>query len=228
MTAHILIVDDDAPIRDVLRMALEDAGLTVAEAQDGAAALALLPSARPDLIILDIGMPELDGLETCREVRKTSDVPILFLTARDDEIDRVLSFELGGDDHVTKPFSPRELVLRVRAILKRQSVPSEAQEKLSFADLTMVPSSHSCTLGGINLPLTGTEYGVLKTLLGGSARVFTRNQLIEAVYGPNTSLSDRTLDSHLRNIRQKAQALGYGDVIETVHGVGVRLGTCQR
>jgi two-component system, OmpR family, response regulator len=121
LTHRILIVDDDLHIREVIRVALKKAGMTVAEARDGREALTRFGSDRPDLIILDVGMPEFDGLEVCREIRKTSDVPILFLSARDDEIDRVLGLEIGGDDYVTKPFSPRELVARVNVILRRMT-----------------------------------------------------------------------------------------------------------
>ena len=206
--------------------------MRVAEAADGRAALASMARNEPDLVVLDIGMPGMDGFQTCRAIREGSDVPILFLTARDDEIDRVLSFELGGDDHVCKPFSPRELVLRLRAILKRRDpLPSPPELRVDdvvcHADLVMIPAQHSCSLGGKPVSLTGTEFGVLLCLLRAPAQIRTRGQLIAAVYGPNTSLSDRTIDSHLRNIRQKALALGYDDVIETIHGVGVKLGPCS-
>jgi len=228
MDAHIVIIDDEASIREVLRFSLEDAGMRVTEHADGKSALSKLTSDAPDLVVLDIGMPGMDGFQTCREIRQHSQVPILFLTARDDEIDRVLSFELGGDDHVSKPFSPRELLLRIRAILRRRDVVDTREEVLRFEDLEMIPAQHLCRLDGRNVSLTGIEFGVLATLLRAPAQIRSRNQIIEAVYGSNTNLSDRTVDSHLRNIRQKALALGYDDIIETVHGIGVKLGRCCR
>ena len=227
MSATILVVDDDPNIREVIRFALEDAGLDVKEAANGQAALAALPRVQPHLMVLDIGMPEMDGFETCKAIRRKSDLPILFLTARDEEIDRVLGFELGADDFVPKPFSPRELVLRIKAILARARGVQEP-ETLSHRDLTMEKGAHTAQIADAALVLTGIEFSVLYALLQAPGRVLSRNQLIDAVYGPNTYLSDRTVDSHIRNIRHKAAALGCSDVIATVHGVGVKLGACQR
>lgn len=226
MTAHVLIVDDDASIRQIVRFALEDAGLRASEAANGRDALRAFAQAEPDLVVLDIGMPVMDGFQTCREIRARSAAPVLFLTARNDEIDRVLSFELGADDHVAKPFSPRELMLRIRAILRRGS--GAAQRTLRFGDMAMTPERHLCRLGGQELQLTGTEFAVLKALLQAPERLRSRAALIDLVYGAGSQVSDRTLDSHLRNIRQKARAAGYESVIDTVHGVGVKLGTCRR
>ena len=185
------------------------------------------PTTKPDLVVLDVGMPEMDGFETCKVIRKSSDMPILFLTARDDEIDRVLGFELGGDDYVSKPFSPRELVLRIRAILSRHQGAQRPPERLTHGDLWMDPDSHSARLGDEALKLTGIEFGLLAALAKAPERVLSRQQLIEAVYGNNTHLSGRTVDSHIRNIRAKAAILGYDEVVETVHGVGIKLGACQ-
>ncbi|MBM7069218.1 response regulator transcription factor [Actibacterium sp. 188UL27-1] len=227
MSAKIMVVDDDHNIREVIRFALEDAGMIVSEASNGQAALAALSTAQPELMVLDVGMPEMDGFETCKAIRRSSSLPILFLTARDEEIDRVLGFELGADDFVPKPFSPRELVLRIKAILARSKGAGDPTD-LSHNDLTMDKPKHEAHLAGDPLVLTGIEYGVLHALLQAPDRVLSRNQLIEAVYGANTYLSDRTVDSHIRNVRQKAAALGYPDVIATVHGVGVKLGTCQK
>jgi two-component system OmpR family response regulator len=223
---QILVVDDDPHIRQVIRFALEDAGFTIDEAANGQAGIAKMATLRPDLIVLDIGMPEMDGFQTCKAIRRSSDVPILFLTARDDEIDRVLGFELGADDFVAKPFSPRELVLRIKAILARAK-PAQVATTLQNGALSMDKAAHSALLNGEELVLTGIEYNVLYALLQAPERVLSRAQLIAAVYGPNTYLSDRTVDSHIRNIRQKSQTLGYSDVIVTVHGVGVRLGGCN-
>lgn len=226
MTPRILVVDDDAHIREVIRFAAEDASMQVAEAADGRQALAKLSQIRLDLVILDIGMPEMDGFEACKAIRQNSDVPILFLTARDDEIDRVLGFQLGGDDYVSKPFSPRELVLRIRAILGRGRREEEVDSTLERGDLFIDPDRHICRLGDSELPLTGIEFNVLAALARASDRLLTRSQLIEAVYGPNTYLSDRTVDSHIRNVRQKALDAGYSDVIQTVRGVGLKIGGC--
>src|ERR1700761_2895686 len=158
VTHRILVVDDDLHIREVIRVALRKAGMTVNEAKDGREALARFAADRPDLIILDIGMPELDGLDVCREVRKTSEVPILFLSARSDEIDRVLGLEIGGDDYVTKPFSPRELVARINVILRRAkglavAMPAEVAP-IQHGDLILDAGRHSATIGGAELGLT--------------------------------------------------------------------------
>ncbi|WP_282152768.1 response regulator transcription factor [Ruegeria atlantica] len=224
---NILIVDDDARIRDVVRFALEDSGFRTTEASTGQDALEVFSNTPADLVVLDIGMPEMDGLEACRELRKSSTVPILFLTARDDEIDRILGFQLGGDDYVTKPFSPRELVLRIKAILARSADTKSPDVVTVFQDLQLDHSAHRCTLAEAEVQLTGIEFAVLSILAKTPSRVYARAQLIELVYGHNTYLSGRTVDSHIRNIRQKARTLGYPDLIQTVHGVGVKLGVCQ-
>jgi two-component system OmpR family response regulator len=204
--AHrILIVDDEGHIREVIRVALKKAGMDVIEARDGKEALARFAADKPDLIVLDIGMPEFDGLDVCREIRKTSDVPILFLSARDEEIDRILGLEIGGDDYVTKPFSPRELVARVNVILRRLS-PRNGEAKagpaaLSQGGLLVDPEQHVATFGGTPLKL--------------------------AAYQLNIQVSDRTIDSHIRNIRAKLAAHNCENVIETIHGVGFKLGRCE-
>ncbi|WP_120634644.1 response regulator transcription factor [Ruegeria sp. EL01] len=227
MANHILIVDDDARIRDVVRFALEDSGFQTTEAATGLDALERYSDHPADLIVLDIGMPDMDGLDTCRELRRTSSVPVLFLTARDEEIDRILGFQTGGDDYVTKPFSPRELVLRIKAILARAAAPTQKDTATVYQDLRLDETAHRCTLADAEVQLTGIEFAVLSILAKSPDRVFSRSQLIELVYGQNTYLSGRTVDSHIRNIRQKARILGYPDLIQTVHGVGVKLGDCQ-
>ena len=161
MTHRILIVDDDLHIREVIRVALKKAGMTVFEARDGKEALTRFAGDRPDLIILDIGMPEFDGLDVCREIRKSSDLPILFLSARDDEIDRVLGLEIGGDDYVTKPFSPRELVARVNVILRRMASRGQnaktSTAALSQGQLSIDPEQHIAEFAGTPLRLTAIE-----------------------------------------------------------------------
>ncbi len=225
MTYRVLIVDDDPHIRDVIRMALEGAGMRTAEAANGQLALMVLARDPFDLVVLDIGMPQMDGFETCKAIRATSAVPVLFLTARDDEIDRVLGFQLGADDFVPKPFSPRELVLRIKAILSRGK--AQKPQALGHGALKMTPGAHGCSLNGQDLGLTGTEFGLLKCLLQRPDQVFSRNQLIDALYGANSYMSGRTLDSHIRNIRAKAAQAGCDDVVATVHGVGFKLGACN-
>ena len=226
----ILVVDDDPQIRDVLGMALERAGFAAIMARDGAEGLAQARSANPDLAVLDIGLPEMDGLELCKAIRRDSDLPILFLTARDDEVDRILGLELGGDDYVTKPFSPRELVARVRAILKRVSAPPvevEDTSELRIGRLSLAPDSHVCKVDETKVTLTSTEITILGKLMSRPTQVFSRPTLVDAIWGPGMVVSDRTLDSHLRNLRSKLADAGCADAIETLHGVGLRMGPCQ-
>ena len=231
LTHRILIADDDPHIREVIRVALKKAGMGVVEARDGREALARFASETVDIIILDIGMPERDGLDVCRQIRKSSDVPILFLTARDDEIDRILGLEIGGDDYVTKPFSPRELVARVNVILRRVSSreadPRSAQTALTRGKLSIDPAQHAAAFGGKPLRLTAIEFGILRAFLSRPTAVFNRDQLMGAAYQFNIQVSDRTIDSHIRNIRAKLAAVGCDDAIETIHGVGFRLGLCE-
>ena len=229
MSAQILIVDDDPQIRSVLRIALKQAGMTPTEAGDGAEGLAKARSGRFDLIVLDIRLPEMDGLEVCRALRTSDETPVLFLTARDDEIDRVLGFELGGDDYVTKPFSPRELVARIKAILKRSASATQTTtpEALHHGNLQLDPTRHQCLIDGAAVALTAREMGILSHLMTRPDQVIPRPALTDAVYGTNIHVSDRTVDSHLRNLRAKLAKAGCDDAIETVHGVGIRMGTCR-
>jgi two-component system, OmpR family, response regulator len=220
----ILVVDDDPGLRSLVGLALERAGFTVVTAPDGQVALMQAVREAPDLIVLDQGLPELDGLEVCRRIRARSDVPVIFLTARDDELDRVLGLELGADDYVTKPFSPRELVARVKAILKRVQGPRA--EVLRQGILALDAGRHSCTVAGVEVALTGTELAILRALMLTLGRVTGRAQLVDAVWGAGSPVSDRTLDSHLRNLRSKLAAAGCADAIETLHGVGLRMGPC--
>lgn len=227
MNRHILVVDDDAQIRDVLRITLTQAGFDVTEAADGAAAIAATHRAMPDLIVLDIGMPEMDGLEVCRRLRKSSSVPILFLTAQGDEIDRVVGFEIGGDDYVAKPFSPRELVARIRAILKRTGTAQNDPASLRRGVIELDATRHICRVNGAKVHLTAREMDLLTRLMARPDHVMPRPRLVDAVYGTNIHVSDRTLDSHLRNLRFKLGGAGCGDAIDTVHGVGIRMGPCR-
>ncbi|MFZ5670988.1 MAG: response regulator transcription factor [Pseudomonadota bacterium] len=231
MTRSILIVDDDPHIRQLLAFALDKAGLATREAGDGEAALAAVAESPPDLVILDINMPRLSGLEVCRRLRAEGDLPILFLSSRDDEIDRVLGIELGADDYVVKPFSPREVVARVSAILRRSGdrkapAAADADVALVRGRLTLSLDGWSAQWGGEDVALTVTEFGILRTLAGAPNKVFTRDAIIDRLHGPGFAITDRTIDSHVRNLRGKFAGLGGHDVIETRAGVGYRLGAC--
>jgi two-component system OmpR family response regulator len=173
-------------------------------------------------------MPEMDGLEVCRQVRKFSEVPILFLSARDEEIDRVLGLEIGGDDYVTKPFSPRELVARVNVILKRaKGSGARPPQPLARGLVRLDPARHTAVFGEVPVALTGLEFAILSAFLGQPEMVFSRDQIMAAAYGTGIHVSDRTIDSHVRNIRQKFAAAGREGVIATIHGVGFKLGRTQ-
>jgi two-component system OmpR family response regulator len=227
MSHKILVVDDDPHIQEVICFALSKAGMTPLTAKDGAEALARFEADGADLVILDIGMPEIDGLEVCRRIRKRSDAPILFLSARGDEIDRVIGLEIGGDDYVVKPFSPRELVARVSAILKRAKsagAPETDAEIVRRGALVLdVPRFHA-EFAGRAVPLTAMEFAIVRMLAARPGIVFTRDKIMDAAYADNVHVSDRTIDSHVRNIRAKFADAGCVAIIETVHGVGFRLG----
>jgi two-component system OmpR family response regulator len=222
--ADILVVDDDGHIREVVRFALGRAGHNVREADNGRAALRAVAERMPDLIVLDIVMPEEDGLATCREIRRHSRVPVIFLSSRDDELDRVLGLELGGDDYVSKPFSPRELVARVAAVLRRTAVPAEAVEArvVRVGALQIDLERHRCELKGRQLVLTVTEFELLHALMSAPGRVLSRAQLIERAYDGDHHVTERTVDSHVRRLRKKLGDAG-ADPIETEYGVGYRL-----
>jgi len=230
MNKHILVVDDDLHIREVIRFALDKAGMRVTLAEEGHQALQQFSQQAIDLIVLDINMPEMDGLEVCRAVRKQADVPILFLSSRDDEIDRILGLEIGGDDYVTKPFSPRELVARINAILKRtqSSAASTEHEEtpLIRGRLRINPLQHQVHWDQHLISLTATEFAMLHLLANHPSRVFNRDYIMQHAYDNQVYVSDRTIDSHIRHIRQKFSEVGCEAIIDTVHGVGYRLAPC--
>lgn len=231
MPRTILIADDDPHIRQLLVFALAKAGLDTIEASDGEAALAAATTAAPDLIVLDINMPRMDGIEVCRRLRATGDVPILFLSSRDDELDRVLGIELGADDYVTKPFSPREVVARVMAILRRvaarpPAVADATAGPLRCGRLSLDTDGWQADWAGQAVPLTVTEFGILRTLATMPSKVFSRDAIIDRLHGPGFAITARTIDSHVRNLRAKFARVGAEDVIETRAGIGYRLGTC--
>ena len=231
MPRTILVVDDDPHIRQLLVFAFGKAGLDTIEAQDGEDALAQVAAHAPDLVILDINMPRMDGLEVCRRLRAQGDVPILFLSSRDEEIDRVLGIELGGDDYVVKPFSPREVVARAMAILRRTAghppAVQEAAGAVSHGDLTLDPEGWEARWRGAVIALTATEFTLLRTLAVMPSRIFSRDMLIDRLHGPGFAITDRTIDSHIRNLRRKFADAGCDDLIETRAGVGYRLGGCK-
>ncbi len=231
MTRRVLLVDDDPHIRQLLAFAFDKAGFAVEEAGDGEAALAATARTMPDLLVLDINMPRMDGLEVCRRLRATSEVPVLFLSSRDEEFDRVLGIELGADDYVTKPFSPREVVARANAILRRSSPRPVQDGNLSGAiakgKLRLDPEGWTAFWATGEVPLTVSEFTLLKALALAPGRILSRDQLIDQLHGPGFAITDRTIDSHIRNLRRKFAEAGGADVIETRAGVGYRLGPCE-
>jgi two-component system, OmpR family, response regulator len=226
----ILIADDDPHIREVLRFALSKAGHQVIEAEDGEQALERAAKETPDLVVLDINMPRMDGLEVCRRLRAEGDLPILFLSSRDDEIDRVLGIELGADDYVVKPFSPREVVARVSAILRRGAArPVSGGDEKSVTRhgrLSLDSDGWKAGWDGADIPLTVTEFSLVRALASQPGRVLTRDNLIDALHGPGFAITDRTIDSHIRNLRAKFAKAGGHDLIETRPGIGYSIGAC--
>ncbi|RFB78979.1 response regulator transcription factor [Methylovirgula sp. 4M-Z18] len=224
----ILLVDDDPHIRDMVRFALERENFAVIEAENGVRGLELARREQPALILLDIMMPEMDGTDMCRILRQTSRVPIIFLSSRDEEIDRILGLELGGDDYVGKPFSPRELVARVKAVLRRQAPaePDGAEADLVHGHLRLDVHLYRAFWRDAEVVLTATEFNLLRTLAQNKRRVLDRNALVDGAYGLNHFVSDRTIDSHIRRLRAKFDAVG-GAPIETAHGLGYRLAACE-
>ena len=225
--SHILIVDDDPHIRELLAFALGKAGMSVAEAVDGEDALAAVALRMPDLMVLDINMPRLNGLDLCRRLRAEggagASLPILFLSSRDDEIDRIVGIEIGGDDYVVKPFSPREVVARVGAILKRGTVPAVAAKHVTHHRLTLDTEAWEAKWDAAPVLLTATEFQMLLLFASHPTKVFSRDGIIDRLHGPGFAITDRTIDSHVRNLRGKFPD---ADLIETRAGIGYRIGTC--
>jgi two-component system phosphate regulon response regulator PhoB len=221
----ILVVDDEPDILDLVRFHLEEAGFRVTTAASGSEALERLKQVRPCLLLLDIMLPDLSGTELLRHLRggdpAVRAVPVILLTARRDEVDRVVGFELGADDYVTKPFSPRELVLRVRAVLRRASGEPEQQDQLVRGCIRLDRSRHQCVVDGDEVALTAKEFGLLEMLIERPGRVFSRGQLLDRVWGGGIHVTPRTIDTHVKRLREK---LGKGGaLISTIRGVGYRL-----
>ena len=221
--ATILVVDDEPKIARLLRDYLERAGFGVSVAHDGREALMRARTERPDLVILDLGLPALDGLDVTRQLRRDGDLPILMLTARDDEADRVAGLELGADDYVTKPFSPREVVARVRAILRRRGGPS-GEEVIRVGPLEVDPGRMRVTVDGQPVDVTATEFALLAALARQPGRVYTRSQLLDAIHGTAFESYERAIDAHVKNLRRKLEPEAHRPrLLLTVHGVGYRL-----
>ena len=223
---HVLVVDDEKRIREVVEYALQKDGFRVSSAADGLAALAAVEHDPPDLVVLDVMLPGMDGLSVCKKIRAQRQTPILFLSARADEVDRIVGLELGGDDYLVKPFSPRELVARVRAVLRRFDAPSgqakdPAEQAMRYGQLVLDVARHEAVFAGQSVQLTATEFQVLAALIERPGIVLSRAQLLQRAYADDLHVTERTLDSHVRRIRAKFRSLD-GDPIATVHGVGYK------
>jgi two-component system phosphate regulon response regulator PhoB len=226
MNARILVVEDEPDIQELIRYHLDQAGFQVETASDGNAALHSLRRRRPSLLVLDLMLPDRSGTELCREIRSDPDLkelPIIMVTARSDEVDRLLGFELGADDYVAKPFSPRELVLRIRAVLRRASAtPEDADipEVLQHGELCLDTGRHRCDVGSKRIDLTAKEFQLLRMLMSRPGRVMSRERLLDEVWGPDVTVTLRTIDTHMKRLREK---LGdAGALISTIRGVGYR------
>ena len=220
---HILVVEDDMQIARNLRDYLEVAGYEVTMVGDGGAALASARGDRPDLVVLDLGLPSVDGLDVARELRRTSTIPIVMLTARGEESDRIVGLELGADDYLVKPFSPKELVARVRAVLRRASGAVAGAEVLRAAGVEVDLPKMRAKVAGQTVELTPTEFQLLTTFVREPGRVFTRGQLLDALHGVTIDSYERAIDAHVKNLRRKIEpTIGRPRYILTVHGVGYR------
>jgi len=222
-TKTILVVEDEKDIVDLIAYHLKQSGFSVLWALDGPSGLELARKKRPGLIILDLMLPGMDGKDVCRSLKSnpfTQSIPVLMLTAKTEEVDRVIGFELGADDYVTKPFSPRELVLRVKAILRRKEVPSEGEKVIEIDDLLIDVDRHQVSIKGKPIRLTSTEFKLLVELVSNRGRVQTRERLLDKVWGYTYEGYARTVDTHIRRLREKLGKAG--DMIETLRGVGYR------
>jgi DNA-binding response OmpR family regulator len=219
----ILVVDDEPKIATLARDYLEHAGFAVLTADDGPSALTTIRQRRPDLVVLDLGLPGLDGLDVTRELRRSSTIPIVMLTARDDELDKLLGLEMGADDYLTKPFSPRELVARVRAVLRRADRPPEAAETIRAGDVVLDLPRMRAEIAATVVELTPTEFQLLATMAARPGRIFTRAQLLDALHGIAFETYERAIDSHIKNLRRKIEPDPRSPrYILTVYGVGYR------
>ena len=226
MAHTILVVDDEPEIVRLVRSYLEQDGYRVATAYNGEEALYTARHAKPDLVVLDVLMPKMDGLEFTRRIRREQDVPIIMLTARADETDRIVGLEMGADDYVTKPFSPRELVARVRAVLRRAqpSGENEPPPLLRVGPIELDRATHVVTVADEPVDLTPTEFDILAVLMGSPGRVYSRTEILETVQGVAFEAYERTVDAHIKNLRQKIEPdPGSPQYVLTVRGAGYRL-----
>jgi two-component system alkaline phosphatase synthesis response regulator PhoP len=219
----ILVVEDEPGIARLVQDYLERAGFAVVLAANAEEALAQARTKRPALVVLDLGLPDRDGLDVTRELRRRSDVPIVMLTARGDESDRIVGLELGADDYVVKPFSPKEVVARVRAVLRRSEGKAASVETVRALDVVIDVPRRRVLIGDRQVELTATEFALLETIAREPGRVFTRGQLLDAVHGVSFESYERAIDAHVKNLRRKIEPTpGSPRYIETVHGVGYR------
>ena len=219
----VLIVDDERNIVELLKYNLKKEGYEVIVAYDGAEAIRLTREEKPDIIILDIMMPEMGGIEVCKTIRQESWIPIIMLTARGEEIDKVLGLEIGADDYVTKPFSPRELMARIKAILRRTKGKSMEKEELHFKDITINLIKHEVWIRGEKIDLKPKEFDLLKLLATNAGKVFTRDFLLEQLWGYDYLGDTRTVDVHIRRLRQKIEDVASNPkYLKTVHGIGYK------
>jgi DNA-binding response OmpR family regulator len=219
----VLVVDDEPKIVEVVGDYLRKAGFVVTTASDGAAALVVARSRPPDLVVLDLGLPGVDGLDVARELRRDLEVPIIMLTARGDETDRVLGLELGADDYVVKPFSPRELVARVRAVLRRSEGQGNEREMFAVGDVVVDAGRRRVSVDERPVELTATEFDLLVHLARQPGRVFTRSQLLDVIHGVAVESYERAVDAHVKNIRRKLEPDPHRPrYLLTVHGIGYR------
>ena len=223
MPKHVLVVDDEVKIVEVVGDYLRAAGYSVSAAADGDRALRSARSRPPDLIVLDLGLPGVDGLEVARELRRSSSVPIIMLTARAEETDRVLGLELGADDYLVKPFSPRELVARVRAVLRRTDGAPAPRSRFAVGDVVVDTVRRDVSVGDRRVELTATEFDLVAEMAAQPGRVFTRPQLLDAIHGRSGEVDERSVDAHVKNLRRKLEPDPHRPrYLLTVHGVGYR------
>jgi len=225
MRPSVLVVEDETALLTLLRYNLEKEGFTVSSAHDGEEALLQLKEAKPDAVLLDWMLPRVSGIEVCRQIRRTpawKDLPVIILTARGEEGDRVRGLDSGADDYVVKPFSPNELVARLRAVIRRAR-PSAAEEVLRFSDISLDLSAHRVTRGGKPVHLGPTEFRLLRFLMERPGRVFSREQLLDAVWGRDAEVELRTVDVHIRRLRKALNGVGRPDLVRTVRAAGYSL-----
>lgn len=221
----ILVVDDEPKVCELLRAYLERSGYAVACAGDGRMALTEVEHRHPDLVLLDLNLPGIDGIEVCKTLRRTSDIPIIMLTARDEEADRIVGLELGADDYVTKPFSPREVVARVKAVLRRRDTSAGDRRPVVVGEVTVDPSRYEVTYRNKPLRLTAREFAIVEHLARNAGHVYSRTQLLDQVFGIDFEGYERTIDAHIKNIRQKMveSSPDAATPLTTVRGVGYKL-----